>query len=106
MGCSRWFDRDPRGLHGDEKPTGGAARHLQRSGGPERERRMPAAGYFGSRWKGVASRRWLSPAITRRRKIVGRRDCLAGLLVGPIALSKAGSRFSTGGRIPVTPAGA
>ncbi|ESZ78622.1 hypothetical protein X726_01460 [Mesorhizobium sp. L103C105A0] len=43
---------------------------------------MAAAGYFASRWKGVAPYRWLSPAIARRRRIVGRRHCLAGELVG------------------------
>lgn len=58
---------------------------------------MASAGYFASRWKGVAPNRCHSRVVARRRKIVGRRHCLTGTTVGPIALSKAGSRFSAGG---------
>ncbi|MCO5066244.1 MAG: hypothetical protein M9924_17765 [Rhizobiaceae bacterium] len=34
------------------EPTGGTAKHPERSEGPKRQRRMAKAGYFASRWKG------------------------------------------------------
>jgi len=38
------------------KPTGGTAKHPERSEGPKRQRRMAKAGYFASRWKAALGR--------------------------------------------------
>ena len=74
-GRSSWVEalcrigRAHRGLRGDHQTAGGTDLHPERSGGPERQRRMAKPGYFVSRCKGPRQ---------GRRKIAGRSHCRAG----------------------------